>query len=101
MSSNESKSNQALGRREPRHPDDVLPEGGGEPDAQGENTKRAANAKPEREAKDGASRNPPDAVPGREYQGSGVLNEHKRFGSSTRPEDLAGGDERRGDEGKR
>jgi hypothetical protein len=31
---------------------------------------------------------PPDAVPGRQYQGSGVLNKSGRFGSSQGPEDL-------------
>jgi len=93
MSSNESKSNQALGRHEPRHPDDVLPE---------DDATRAQDArdKPARNAKGDIARNPPDAMPGREYQGSGVMNEHKRYGSSTRPEDLSHEDQKR-DERKR
>ena len=33
---------------------------------------------------------PPDAVPGRQYQGSGVMNKSGRFGSSRGPEDLGG-----------
>jgi hypothetical protein len=34
--------------------------------------------------------NPPDAVPGRQYQGTGVMNKSGRFGSSQGPEDLSG-----------
>jgi hypothetical protein len=32
----------------------------------------------------------PDAMPGRQYQGSGVMNKSGRFGSSQGPEDLGG-----------
>ncbi|MCD6672826.1 MAG: hypothetical protein LT106_08215 [Burkholderiaceae bacterium] len=81
MSNNESKSNQALGRHEPRHPDDVLPQD----DAARE---QQAKDKSARSARRDAERERPDARPGREYQGSGVMNEHQRYGSSARPEDL-------------
>jgi hypothetical protein len=37
------------------------------------------------------STNPPDAVPGRQYQGSGVMNKSGRFGSSQAPQDLGEG----------
>ena len=44
---------------------------------------------------------PPDAVPGRQYQGSGVMNKSGRFGSSQGPEDLGGpGGSRANDGGK-
>lgn len=94
MSRNESRSNQALGRREPRHPDDVLPQDAGQKQS-------SANGQPKRGANGEVPQGPPDAVPGREYQGSGVMNEHGRFGSSTRPQDLTSSDERTRGERKR
>jgi hypothetical protein len=51
------------------------------------------HASPETGPAGQASRQPgdaPDAMPGRQYQGSGVMNKSGRFGSSQGPEDLGG-----------
>jgi hypothetical protein len=52
---------------------------------------QAGSSKPETAPQPQPSESPDDAVPGREYQGSGIANKAGRFGSSKRPEDLVGG----------
>jgi hypothetical protein len=66
-------------------------QGGKAPPAPGQQRQSAPDAgrpgQPSRQPGD-----PPDAVPGRQYQGSGVMNKSGRFGSSQGPEDLGGPD---------
>ena len=45
-------------------------------------------AQPATEPAGAAASAPEDAVPGRQYQGAGVMNEYGRFGSSKSPEEL-------------
>ncbi|HZP85742.1 MAG TPA: hypothetical protein VFB54_02915 [Burkholderiales bacterium] len=91
------QQHQAQGRHEPRHPDDVQAEGA-QPGGARSGGARSGGAR-SGGARSGGARSGgatseqrpqdvPDANPGREYQGIGIMNKYGRFGSSARPQDL-------------
>src|SRR5581483_10136073 len=81
------QQHQAQGRHEPRHPDDVQAEGA-QPGGARSGGARSGGARSGGATSEQRPQDVPDANPGREYQGIGIMNKYGRFGSSARPQDL-------------